>query len=55
VLFLEHVQSITLKAAQGLLLANPFYWNLNDATRAWSKRFEEKIGHPPDWDPGDVL
>jgi len=51
VLFLEHVQSITLKAAQGLLLANPFYWDLNDATRAWSKRFEAKIGHPPDWDP----
>ena len=43
--------SITLNAAQGLLLANPFYWNLNDETRAWSKRFEEKIGHPPDWDP----
>jgi len=51
VLFLEHVQSITLNAAQGLLLANPFYWDLNDETRAWSKRFEEKIGHPPDWDP----
>jgi len=51
VLFLEHVQSITLKAAHGLLLANPFYWDLNDETRAWSKRFEGKIGHPPDWDP----
>ena len=51
VLFLEHVQSITLKTARGLLLANPFYWDLNDETRAWSKRFEEKIGHPPDWDP----
>jgi branched-chain amino acid transport system substrate-binding protein len=51
VLFLEHVQSITLKAAQGLLLVNPFYWDLDDETRAWSKRFEAKIGHPPDWDP----
>jgi len=51
VLFLEHVQSITLKTAQGLLLANPFYWDLNDETRAWSKRFEQKIGHPPDWNP----
>jgi branched-chain amino acid transport system substrate-binding protein len=51
VLFLEHVQSITLQTAQGLLLASPFYWNLNDKTRAWSKRFEDKIGHPPDWDP----
>jgi branched-chain amino acid transport system substrate-binding protein len=51
VLFLEHVQAITLKAAQGLLLVNPFYWDLNDETRAWSKRFEAKIGHPADWDP----
>jgi branched-chain amino acid transport system substrate-binding protein len=51
VLFLEHVQSIGLKDAQGLLLINPFYWNLDDQTRAWSKRFEEKVGHPPDWDP----
>jgi branched-chain amino acid transport system substrate-binding protein len=51
VLFLEHVQSITLKTGHGLLLANPFYWDLNDETRAWSKRFEERIGHPPDWDP----
>jgi branched-chain amino acid transport system substrate-binding protein len=51
VLFLEHVQSIGLKDAQGLLLVNPFYWDLDDQTRAWSKRFEEKVGHPPDWDP----
>lgn len=51
VMFLEHIQSLGLKTAQGLLLVNPFYWNLNDETRAFSKRFEAKIGHPPDWDP----
>jgi branched-chain amino acid transport system substrate-binding protein len=51
VLFLQHVNAITLKVAQGLLLVNPFYWNLTDETRAWSKRFEAKIGLPPDWDP----
>ncbi len=51
VLFLEHVNTITLKVAQGLLLVNPFYWDLTDETRAWSKRFEDKIGHPPDCDP----
>jgi branched-chain amino acid transport system substrate-binding protein len=51
VLFLQHVNTITLNAAQGLLLVNPFYWNLTDETRVWSKRFEAKIGHPPDWDP----
>lgn len=51
VLFLEHIKSLTLEAAQGLFLVNPFYWDLNDKTRAWSMRFEKKIGHPPDWDP----
>jgi branched-chain amino acid transport system substrate-binding protein len=51
VLFLQHVQSITLKTAQGLLLASPFYWDLNEETRAWSKRFEARVGHPPDWNP----
>jgi branched-chain amino acid transport system substrate-binding protein len=51
VLFLEHIQSIGLKTAHGLLLVNPFYWNLDEQTRAWSKRFEAKVGHPPDWDP----
>jgi branched-chain amino acid transport system substrate-binding protein len=51
VLFLQHINAITLKAAQGLLLVNPFYWDLTDETRVWSKRFEAKIGHPPDWDP----
>lgn len=51
VLFLEHIKTITQKAAQGLLLVNPFYWDLDDDTRAWSKRFEARVGHPPDWDP----
>jgi branched-chain amino acid transport system substrate-binding protein len=51
VLFLEHIQTIGLAAAQGLLLVNPFYWNFDDDTRAWSKRFEAQVGHPPDWDP----
>lgn len=51
VLFLDHIQSIGLQTAQGLLLANPFYWDLDDDTRAWSKRFQDKVGHPPDWDP----
>jgi len=51
VLFLEHINTLTPKVAQGLLLANPFYWDLNAETRAWSMRFEARIGHPPDWDP----
>jgi branched-chain amino acid transport system substrate-binding protein len=38
-LLIMDVRSIGLEKAQGLLLAESFYWDLNDETRAWSKRF----------------
>ncbi len=41
---LTDVDSIGLKQAQGLLLTAAFYWDLNDDTRAWSRRFAEKMG-----------
>jgi branched-chain amino acid transport system substrate-binding protein len=37
------IDSLGLKAAQGLLLSEPFYWDLNDSTRAWSARFAERM------------
>ena len=33
-----------MKTAQGLVLTETFYWDLNDETRAFSKRFGEKFG-----------
>ena len=42
--FLTDVQSMGLPTAQGLLLTEAFYWDLNDATRAWSRRFAERSG-----------
>jgi branched-chain amino acid transport system substrate-binding protein len=36
-----------LEAAQGLMVAEPFYWDLNDATREWSKRFFARISKMP--------
>lgn len=44
VLMLPEVQSIGLKLAQGALLAEGFYWDFDDDTRAWSKRFEAAYG-----------
>ncbi len=35
------VHSLGAEAAQGLLLATPFYWDMNDDTRAFAKRFYE--------------
>ena len=36
-----------LEAAQRLMVAEPFYWDLNDTTRAWSKRFFERMAKMP--------
>lgn len=44
-LFLQmtDVESIGLATAQGLVLSEPFYWDLTDKTRAWSKRWSERM------------
>ncbi len=46
--FLTDVHSLGLEVAQGLILTESFYWDLNDGTRAWSERFAELNGgkHP---------
>src|ERR1700751_3165971 len=36
------VESSGAAVAQGLIITQPFYWNLNDASRAWSARFSER-------------
>ena len=46
-MFITDVHSLGLKTAQGLQLSGPFYWDMNDETRAFSKRFAERVGHPP--------
>ena len=38
------LRSLGLQTAQGLLVAAPFYWNLNDETRAWSAKFAKRMG-----------
>jgi branched-chain amino acid transport system substrate-binding protein len=43
-LFLTDIHSLGLKTAQGIQLTESFYWDLNDKTRAWSKRFAERHG-----------
>ncbi len=40
--FLTDVHALGLDKAQGLLLTESFYWDLNNQTRAWSKRFAER-------------
>ena len=42
--FLTDVHGLGLQIAQGLIMTETFYWDLNDQTRAWTKRFVEKNG-----------
>ena len=42
-LFINDVHSLGLKVAQGLSFTETFYWDLNDETRAFSKRFSERM------------
>jgi len=41
------VHSIGLPIIQGAYLVLAFNWNQNDETRAFSKRFWARVGHPP--------
>jgi branched-chain amino acid transport system substrate-binding protein len=45
--FITDIHSLGLPAAHGLQLTEAFYWDQNDATRAWSKRFFDKIKRQP--------
>jgi branched-chain amino acid transport system substrate-binding protein len=41
------VHALGAKEMQGLIATDAFYWDMNDETRAFSKRFNEKVGHMP--------
>ncbi len=45
--FITDVHALGLQIAQGLELTSAFYWDQNDATRAWSKRFMAAVHHEP--------
>lgn len=45
--FVTDIDSVGFETAQGLLLAEAFYWDLNDDTRAFAKRFMERTKRVP--------
>ena len=44
---LAEVHGLGLKAAQGLTLTEGYYWDMDDASRAFAKRYMEKTGRMP--------
>src|SRR6202050_2510345 len=45
--FISDIHSLGLKTAQGLYLTTGWYWDLNDKTRAFAKRYFEKTQREP--------
>ena len=45
--FITDIHSMGLKAAQGLQLTEAFYWDLNEQTRKWSRRYFERMKKMP--------
>ncbi len=45
--FLSDIHTLGLKNTEGLLHTTSFYWDLNDKTRAWSKKFFDKTKRMP--------
>jgi len=46
-MFINDVHSLGLKATQGMYLTDSWYWNRDAETRAWSRKFFEKIKRMP--------
>ncbi len=44
VIYINDIEGVGLNVAQGLTLTTSFYWDANDETRAWAKRFMERSG-----------
>jgi branched-chain amino acid transport system substrate-binding protein len=47
VMFISDVHSLGLKTAQGLVITEAFYWDKDDKTRAFGKRFYERTKRMP--------
>ncbi len=45
--YITDIDSVGLQTAQGLLVTEAFYWDMNDDTRAFSKRFMERVKRVP--------
>jgi branched-chain amino acid transport system substrate-binding protein len=48
--FISDIHSLTLQTAQGLYLTTGWYWDLNEETRAFGKRYFAKMNREPTMD-----
>jgi len=45
--FINDIHSLTLQTTQGMLLTEAYYWDLNDDTRKWARRFFDRMKKMP--------
>jgi branched-chain amino acid transport system substrate-binding protein len=53
-IYITDIHSLGLGVAQGMLLTEGFYWDMNDETRAWSRRYFERMGKMPNMSQAGV-
>ncbi|HJV81548.1 ABC transporter substrate-binding protein [Noviherbaspirillum sp.] len=46
-MFINDIHSLGLNLTQGMYLTDSWYWDMNNDTRAWSKRFFDKVKREP--------
>lgn len=52
--YINEVDALGLKVAQGMLLTASFYWDMNDETRAFSERYKKRMGKMPNMSQAGV-
>ena len=45
--FINDIHSLTINTTQGMLLTESYYWDMNDDSRKWARRFFEKMKKMP--------
>lgn len=52
--YINEIDALSLEVAQGMMLTSAFYWDMNDETRAFSERYEERMGKKPNMSQAGV-
>ncbi len=52
--YINDVHSLGLQATHGMMLTSAFYWDLNDGSRQWSKRFFDRLHKMPNMSQAGV-
>ena len=46
-LWINDIHALGLPTAQGMLLTNAWYWDMNEESRKFARRFQQRVGHMP--------